>query len=312
MNRPEYPPNSPQQALAQAVARLPTSARAKYNKLVAQAEDIDAVVRATVERRRLAETRVIAATQRAQSTDPRFASAEQVQAVHEEAETARAAMAEIETSLDAHNQAQARAQQTVAQLRQFLIAQTSGPVRVAGIASSRRKGEGLQDAIVRVRQELSTAQAELAQVKATPPTKIEITQQITDQINALREYAPRWTLDANNKLVIAWPDTPQFSATGTFNAPSGSASKLLAWMFPDQLFALLTDGIDAWPEGLSASERQRRIQELEHRIRNLEHQEEDLIEAAEKQGIEVPRVWRSGWATLSIEPGQAEVLAAAE
>jgi hypothetical protein len=37
------------------------------------------------------------------------------------------------------------------------------------------------------------------------------------------------------------------------SAPSGSATKLLAWLFPDHLFAALTRGLDALPAGLAAS-----------------------------------------------------------
>jgi hypothetical protein len=110
---------------------------------------------------------------------------------------------------------------------------------------------------------------------------------------------------------ISWPDTSQFSVTGTFPAPSGGASKLLAYLFPDAMFAALTRGLDQWPEGVSAAARELRVAELEQHIRTLEYQEESLIEQAQAQGIEVHRIWRTGWSLLGVEPDRREELAQA-
>jgi hypothetical protein len=223
-------------------------------------------VRTTVERRALQETRHIAAANRARDLVPKFESAEHIEAIQEEVTTSRAALDEIEAALSARNADQARTQQTVARIKQFLTVEMRGPIRAAKIRNPLRKGESLSDAIVRVRDQLNAAQNELAAVKATPPTRTEIEQQLHDHIQELKNQGvPRWTLDSNNRIQIAWPDTTSFSTTGVFPAPSGGATRLLAHLFPDTLYAALCDGLEDWPAGLPAAERARRIQQLESR-----------------------------------------------
>jgi hypothetical protein len=311
--RPEYPPSNAAQALAQAIARLPQSARAKYQRLIGESEDTNALVGTVLERRKLAETRAVQATERARSTDPKYEAPQRIQAISDELEAARAALAEVDTALGLRNQQQAKAAQIVAQLRHFLTVEMRGPIRATNSRATPRKGESLQDAILRVRSELGTAQTELAQVKAAPPTRAEIEQQLIDHIQQLKNQGvPRWTLDSNNKVIVHWPDTSEFSVTGTFPAPSGGASRLLCHLFPDAMFAALTDGLDQWPEGLTAGERERRTQQLEHRILHLELSEEQLVDQAFASGVTVDRVWRSGWSVLGIEPDKMMEAQAAE
>jgi hypothetical protein len=292
-----------------ALGRLPPPARAKYNKLVTEAEDADALVRPTYERRKLLENSYVSLRARVSMVDSRNESPERVAELKAELEQARAAYDAVDQQLSARNDGKARADQMVAQLQHFLVGQASGPVQLAGVASSMRKGEGLQAAIDRVRNELSKAQSALASVKAAVSTRAEIEQQLHDYINSLREHGPHWTLEGN-KVVVHSPDMTQFSGTGVFSAPSGSAIKLFAALLPDQLYAALTSGLDQWPEGLTTAERERRTQELEQQIRNLEHQEEHLITQALAQGLAVQRIYRNGWATLGLAPQRPQMEAA--
>jgi hypothetical protein len=301
------PPSSPQQALARAIARLPQRARAKYNELLAEAEDATTLVRATVERRKLLEDRyMVAASKR---PDPRYEPPERVQAAKDELEASRAALDAVEEQMGARNAVQGRADQIVAQLKQFL-ATTRGPIRAcASITAQPRNGEDIKAAITRVRADIGTAQRDLAAAKAAPPTKAEIEKQLSDAVQQLmNEGCPRWTLDSNNRVQIFWPDTTAFSSTGTYSAPSGGASKLLAYLFPDAVFAALSRGLDQWPAGVPAAERELRVAQLEQHIRYLEYQEESLVEQAQAQGIDVHRIWRNGWAVLGIEPDVREEL----
>jgi hypothetical protein len=125
-------------------------ARAKYNKLVAAAEVADALVRATIERRTLQETRVTQAADRARNANPKFETAQRFAAIQEELQAARAAL-----DLSARNRAKPRADQTVAQLRQSLVALASGPVRLAGVSAAPRQNEDLNHVIIRARDELN-------------------------------------------------------------------------------------------------------------------------------------------------------------
>jgi hypothetical protein len=301
----EPPPSSPQQALTRAIARLPKGARAKYNKLVAEAEDATTLVRATVERRKLLEDRYMTVASR--RLDPRY-EPERVQAHQDELAQARAALDAVEEQLGARNAVQGRADQIVAQLKQFL-ATTRGPIRAASITARPRHGEDAKAAVLRIRAELAEAHNNLATAKAAPPTRQEIEKQLSDHIQQLmNQGVPRWTLDADGKVIINWPDTTQFSSTGTYSAPSGGASKLLCYLFPDQCFAALSRGLEDWPQGVSAAERDLRVAQLEQHIRNLEYQEESLIEQAQAQGIDAHRIWRSGWAVLGVEPDVREEL----
>jgi hypothetical protein len=302
----EPPPSNPQQALARAIARLPKTARAKYNKLVAEAEDAGTLVRATVERRKLLEDRYMTVASR--RPDPRYEPADRVQAHQDELAQARAALDAVEEQLSARNAVQGRADQMVAQLKQFL-ATTRGPIRAASITARPRQNEDVKAAITRVRADIGEAQRDLAAAKTAPPTRAEIEKQLSDAVQQLmNEGCPRWTLDSNNRVQIFWPDTSQFSSTGNYSAPSGGASRLLAYLFPDAMFAALSRGLDQWPAGVSVAERKLRVAELEQHIRNLEYQEESLVEQAHAQGIDAHRIWRTGWAVLGIEADVREEL----
>lgn len=73
------------------------------------------------------------------------------------------------------------------------------------------------------------------------------------------------------------------------SSPPLGASKLLAWLFHDELVAAMTDGIDDHVTGVSIEERNERQAALTVQLFDLECDEEALIEAALAQGIEVHR-----------------------
>jgi hypothetical protein len=302
------PPSSPQQALARAVARLPQAARSKYNKLVSEAEDARALVRATVERRKVLEDRYTAAANR--RPDPRYELPDR-EAHQDELAQARAALDAVEEQLSARNAAQGRADQIVSQLKQFLVLELRGRIRAASVTAP-RNGEDIKAAIMRVRAELGTAHADLASAKTTTPTRAELEQQLKKHVQSLVTAGrPSLNID-NGRLVVTYPDQVMFSGSGVYSAPSGSASKLFAAIDPDRMYDYLSQWLEDIPAGLTAAERELRVAQLEQHIRRLEQQEECLIEMAQAQGVDVPRIFRSGWSLLLIEADTQQQLQAAE
>jgi hypothetical protein len=166
----------------------------------------------------------------------------------------------------------------------------------------------LKAAILRLRAELSTAQADLAAAKSASPTRAELEQQLREHVQSLIDGGrPRLNID-NGRLVVSYPDQVLFSGSGVYSAPSGSASKLFAALDPDRFYDYLAQWLNDIPEGLTQQERDLRIAQLQQHILRLEQQEESLVEQAFSSGVTVERVFRSGWATLGIEPNTREVL----
>lgn len=300
MNKP-YPPHTPQQAIAQSVARLPSTARAKYQRLCAQADDAETLARACQARRVTIEDRYASTARRASYIDQR-ADPQGAEALRLELEQARVELEQVETDLRHRNDAVRAAQQVVIRVQDFLAVHMIGPVRAAAVTAEPRKNEDVRAAIARVRTQLATAQNEVTQVKSVPPTQQEIRDQLRQEVQRLMDAGtPHWSYD-QGRINVQWPDaSPYGSPASVLTAPAGSASALVAALFPDQMFALLTRGLDDMP-GLSATERAHRIDELTQQISQLELQEEGLVEQAVAQGIEVfRRGSASPWAVLGIE-----------
>jgi hypothetical protein len=137
-----------------------------------------------------------------------------------------------------------------------------------------------------------------------PPTKDAIKQQVKDEVQRLLlAGTPRITVnpDSPDRIKIEWADNNPFTPNA---APAGSAAKLLAFLFPTQMYAALLSGIEGLPDGISAAERAERKAKLEQRLLALEREEESLIEQALSAGLVgvERRPTASGWAILGLEP----------
>ena len=87
----------------------------------------------------------------------------------------------------------------------------------------------------------------------------------------------------------------------TLAAPSGSGSRLVAWLFRAQLTKRLLVEVEDNESGVSAVERPQLIREAERRIFGLEVVEEKLVVAALEAGLEVHRrPDASAWAILGL------------
>jgi hypothetical protein len=94
----------------------------------------------------------------------------------------------------------------------------------------------------------------------------------------------------NGEVKVFWPDAPSIVASGSaIGAPAGSASALLAALYPDALLEALTANLDQIRGGISAADRAAKISELSTKILELEHTEESLVAQALAAGLEVHR-----------------------
>src|SRR5262249_15841015 len=150
-----------------------------------------------------------------------------------------AALTEVESTLATRNLVEARSAQMVSQLKQFLVVDMKGPVRASTVTARPCEGEDLKSAINRLRDDLDTAQRDLAAAKAATPTRAELEQQLREHVQSLIDDGrPQLRID-KGKLLVTYPDVTQFSSTGVFSAPSGSASRLFAALDPDRLYDYL-------------------------------------------------------------------------
>jgi hypothetical protein len=113
---------------------------------------------------------------------------------------------------------------------------------------------------------------------------------------------------------VHWPDVQPYAAPGgALSAPSGSASRMLAALFGDQLKKLLVGSVDDIKGAILSAERPKRVREVEAHILALEVAEERLVMAALEEGVEVHRrIDASPWAILYADEEEAALAEAAE
>jgi hypothetical protein len=205
------------------------------------------------------------------------------------------------------NGVRANTEQVVSRLDNFVMQLFSGasdatPPRWPATVPGPAEGESVGDALVRVRHEISIAQGELRQIKTAPPPAAEIKAALAAEVDRMAaEGLPRIVL-SGGKVTVQWPDVQMYAGPGgALSAPSGSASKMLCALFPEQFKQLLAAGVDV-QGGIPAADRPRLIGEAEARILALEIGEERLVMAALDAGLEVHRrIDASPWAILYAE-----------
>ena len=176
----------------------------------------------------------------------------------------------------------------------------------------RNRDESLAGAVTRIRRQILGHKSELSQLRAAPLTSAEIKTKITGHINQMAEQGRPYLNLEGGVVDVRFADVPAFG-DGALMAPAGAASKLLAWLFRDELISSLTRGSDNIEGGIAASERPKLEAVLDSKILALEHQEEALVVEALSQGLECNR--RLGCnilAILGLEPTPIEELAAQE
>jgi hypothetical protein len=217
------------------------------------------------------------------------------------------------------NARRANAEQTLAQLNSaipLLVERGGGgALRPVTVTAQPREGEDLKAAILRVRSQINNNNSEITRLRTAPCTADEIRAAAIPKVEQMAAQGAPHIASANGTVEIRFPDEPQFADPGAvMSAPSGSASKMLAWLFPEQMLARMTDGLDDVVGGVSKAEREARSTELNAEVRELEHEEEALVCMALEAGLDVHRrPTASPLALLGLEvEQQAALLQAAE
>jgi hypothetical protein len=311
------PTTWPVYSLAQAVARLPHAAQSKYRSLAALADDSAALLRVAMERSKRLEESLYHCEMRLGRLDPRTEGDDAITKLRADRDALRTEVSTIEQRRSTLNARRSNAEQVLSQLQAaipLLVERGGGQLRAVTITAQPRKGESLKDAILRLRREIANANSELSALRTAPLPPADIKAEISRQIAAMADQGrPVLRLDGGS-VEVAWPDVAQFANPGQpMAAPNGGASKLLCWLFQDQITAALTNGVDDVVGGISTAEREARTAELNDEILRLEHEEESLIVQALDAGLDVHRRYQaSPFALLGLEVETQAALQAAE
>jgi hypothetical protein len=311
---PTWPPPY---SLGQCLDRLGSRARAKYDALKGLLSDAEHLQRSLQERVRVKEDRLADLGRRRSYASAPGGDGAEVAKLDRELASLHADLDKLERERSKRNSVRANTEQVVSRIDNFVMQFFSGaddvvvppwPTSVPGA----RDGESVGDALLRLRYEIGTAQGGLAQVRTAPPPASEIRAALAAEVDRMAGGgAPRVVIDAG-RVSIYWPDVMMYATPGAaLSAPSGSASKMLAALFPEQLKKLLTAGIVDVKGGIPSAERPRLIREAEARIFALEVAEERLVMAALDAGLEVHRrIDASPWAILNADAEVAHAEAA--
>jgi hypothetical protein len=306
----------PVYSLAQALDRLSPRARRKYDDLKGAVADAEAMQRSLMERIKLKEERLAdLVRQRAYAQD-----ANEIERLSAELTAAHADLDRLERERSRRNSVRANTEQIVSRLDNFIMQFFSGasdiepPQWPTANVPGPREGESLTDALLRLRHEISIAQGEGRRVQVAPLPASEVRAALVAEVDRMaRDGAPHISVDAG-RVVVHWPDVQLYAAPGAgLSAPSGSASRLLAALFGDQLKDLLTAGITDLRDAIPSADRPRLIRDAEARIFALEIAEERLVITALEHGVEVHRrIDASPWAILYSGAEEAVQAVAAE
>jgi hypothetical protein len=164
------------------------------------------------------------------------------------------------------------------------------------------KGESIEQAIDKVRQEIEQQGRLLAQAKLAPLPKDHQKQLIVDYVHALARTArPDVRIVKDEFRVVFKGDM----------AAAEDVLALVAWSSPDMLTRVLAEELDKVPtrvDALPAAERIRRVAEIESTLLDLSRREESLIMLA--AGTVERRVDASPLAVLQIQIAAAKEAAA--
>jgi hypothetical protein len=287
---------------------LPPVARKKYRRLEQQIRDAAALQESILAQERNLEDRYHSLMRRLKIADPKH-EPDRVALIEAELSEVSDELERLRGERSKRNAVRASAEQILTRLRGFLAGDNifrDAPYGVrpySGAPARLNNGESLEAALDRVRSAISRTQGEQAVVRAAPPSRDEVAAQLTAQINKMAaEGAPKISLDGG-KVSIAWPDVQLYAVPGSgLSAPSGSASKLICFLFNEMMIKQVTASVANIEGGLSAAERAQRIAELDARVSRLEHEDEQLVEQALARGLEIHRrVDAHPFALLSIE-----------
>ena len=222
----------------------------------------------------------------------------------------------LERERSKRNSVRTNIEQVLRRVDNFLMQRASGaadisypPRLTSPLPPGRKKGESIADALLRTRRQISAEQAELLRVRTAPPTPDEIKIGIIESVDRLAKEGRPSVTASDGRVELHWIDVQMHASPGSaLSAPSGSASKMLAWLFREPLLKRLLREVEGNEDGIPSADRPRLIREAEGRILGLEVAEERLVMAALEQGLECHRrIDASPWAILGfVEEAVAE------
>lgn len=144
--------------------------------------------------------------------------------------------------------------------------------------------DALQKRLAETRSSIAAAKDEMGSVRKAPPPKAELIAQADRYVaDLVKRGAPAVRIGGSGLEV---------SFSGSFEITSGRIASIAAWLNPEALRRNLIDAINAHPnakEGLSASARTARLDELADKLDSLERLEEAILEAAQAHGQTIAR-----------------------
>jgi hypothetical protein len=195
----------------------------------------------------------------------------------------RADLDRLERERSRRNSARSNTEQVVSRLDNFIMQLFSGasddaPPPWPAAVPGPHEGELLIDALLRVRHEIGVAWGELQQIKTAPPPASEIRAALVGEVDRMAAEGRPHVAINGGEVTLHWPDVQVYAVPGgALSAPSGSASKMLAALFPEQIKTLLIASVGDAEGGVPSSERPRLIREAEQRILALEVCEERMV-----------------------------------
>jgi prefoldin subunit 5 len=265
-------PLPPPTSLGQCLERLPVRARDKFADLKGQVADAIAL-QSTAQARYAAANVSYGEIVRRRGLAASNRDAEQVARIDAEMAQIRAKLDKLERERERRNQQRASVEQVVSRLENFIRAMFTGAVELhpppyPDELPARKPGESLSDALARVRSEIMGLQGEIMRIRMAPPPVSEVKHAIEAAVDRLaREGQPRLVVGTDAKIELVWPDEQRFGPVGSvLAAPSGSASKLMAWLHRDRILAELTVDLREAPGAIPSHKRPALIRDLEARV----------------------------------------------
>lgn len=316
MNNPMLPPPF---SFSQCLERMGPSGRGRYEDLKALVSDATALER-TAQERITAVQEEFGRLQRRYGRAVQTGDADAAKRLEADLAAVGAKADKLERERSRRNSVAANTGQVVSRLTSFIEAWWMGslsnivePPRIA-VTPRLLDGETAIDAVMRLRSEINQTRGELAKVQAAPLPANEVRAALIDAVDRMAEQGrPRIAIEGT-RATVTWPDQQEFAAPGqALAAPSGGASKLMAWLHRDQIITQLTATlVDVVPGAIPAAERPGRIRELEENLFALEVQEEYFVGEAIAAGLECHRrVDASPWAILGWGLAREEALSEA-
>jgi hypothetical protein len=298
------------------LATIPAKARLKAQRLVAAAIDAETAFMAVISR---------ADRLREELGDARLAQRQAIERAKahtdrpEEHEAAAAeyapVIAELQGELARLDGERARREQRrydsaqlVAQVRSWLETVSAGNAHLVMVAPPPprlRDGEGLIEAINRMRAEINAARQELLALQRAPLPTGEMRERAKAFVDELAAVGRPMLRTASGTFAIEWHP-------GVHGGPLAPASvAIMAAMFPERLTELIEAEIAKINgSGFGSRERPGRQLAIEDRIVALERSEELLIEQAQDNGHDVGRrPQASPLAVLGVKYGLAQARA---